>query len=75
MGDSKSTLYLLLYRKDNKIFKCLSFETFNELVKNIKKGYSLEYPGNLVLTFRELEFLTSFLLTKFLTFHHSWVSS
>ncbi len=26
------------------------------------------------LTFRELEFLTSFLLTEFLTLYHSWIS-
>lgn len=27
-----------------------------------------------ILTFRELEFLTSFLLTEFLTLNHSWIS-
>ena len=44
-----------------------AFRVFNELIYRWAKAQS-------ILTFGELEFLTGFLLTEFLPFHHSWVS-
>ncbi len=35
--------------------------------------YIVGYETQCILTLGELEFLTGFLLTEFLSFHHSWV--
>ena len=43
---------------------------------NLAKYFLIDAEINsaLILTFRELEFLTSFFLTEFFTFNHSWIS-
>ena len=53
----------------------------DNLVKNLTlknvSGFSMNFilwcQSTEILTFGELEFLTGFLLTEFLPFHHSWI--
>src|SRR5690606_34405385 len=57
------------WNNDN-LVKNLTLKIFSGLSMNLYKGAL----GTAILTFGELEFLTGFLLSEFLTFHHSRIS-